>query len=200
MGELAQAQNHHELDWRSLLSSQRQVAELTAVGTEPDIDTFWSKQAQPRSEELTASWLQIIDAHLLLLWDAVSVFADGVVPALALNGRPPSDEAMQSLRADVVRLIEPVASAAPDRRMLDGLGERWQERLRRQAIRRYVRIGGTATDSFAGAIDALELKMIGQAPWAHADHLLSAFELAHAEVRRELADRIERMLDDLLSA
>lgn len=197
MGELDDVQDHHELDWRSLLSSQRYIAEHP--DSRPDLETFWSEQAEPRSRQLTTRCLHAIDAHLLLLWDAVSVFAEGVRPALALNGEPPSDEAMQSLRTDVERLIRPVSAAAPERDSIDVLGLRWQERLRRQAIRRYVRTGGETDASFSAAIDAQELKMMQQAPWAHADQLLSAFELAHAEIRRTTADRIDRMLSDLLN-
>ena len=44
----------------------------------------------------------------------------------------------------------------------------------------------------------MELKMMQQAPWAHADQLLSAFELTHTEIRRALVDRIDRLLNDLL--
>ena len=198
MGELAQAQDQHELDWRSLLSSQRDIAEQVAIGSRPDIETFWDSHAQPRSKELSARCLNIIDAHLLLLWDAVAVFSEGVRPALALNGEPPSAEAMLSLRSDVERLIQPISTAALDRTTIDGLGERWQQRLRRQAIRRYVRGGGARNAAFSAAIDAMELKMMQQAPWAHADQLLSAFELAHTEIRRALVDRIDRLLNDLL--
>lgn len=198
MAELAQAQNHHELDWRSLLSSHREIVEQVVAGSEPTIETFWAAHAQPRSEELTSRCLHVVDAHLLLLWDAVEVFVEGVRPALALNGEPPSEDAMESLRADVERLIQPVSSAAPDRSTLDGLGERWQERMRRQAIRRYVRSGGATDASLSAAVDALELEMINQAPWAHADQLLSAFELAHTEIRRAIASRLDRMLNDLL--
>jgi len=196
--ELARAQDHHELDWRTLLSSQRTIADQVAAGSEPDIETFWDAYAQPRSEELTSRCLHIVDAHLLLLWDAVQVFVEGVLPALSLNGDPPSGDAMDSLRNDVERLVQPVSTAAPDRSSLDELGDRWQERLRRQAIRRYVRSGGVTDTAFSSAIDTLELRMISQAPWAHADQLLSAFELAHTEIRRSIADRLDRMLSDLL--
>lgn len=196
MGELAQAQDHHEIDWRSLLSSQRDIAEQ--AGSPPDIETYWTDHAQPRSEALTARCMQIIDAHLLLLFDAVSVFTEGVRPALTLNGEPPSAEAIRSLRVDVERLIQPVTTAALDRSTIDALGQRWQERLRRQAIRRYVRSGGVTDSTFSSAIDNQELKMMHQAPWAHADQLLSGFELAHAEIKRGLVDRVDRMLNDLL--
>ena len=198
MGELAQAQDLHELDWRSLLSSQRDITAQVATGSRPDIETFWAVHAQPRSDELSARCLNIIDAHLLLLFDAVSVFAEGVRPALALNGEPPSADAMQSLRTDVERLIQPISTAGLDRTTIDALGERWQQRLRRQAIRRYVRGGGERDATFSSAIDTMELKMMQQAPWAHADQLLSAFELSHTEIRRALVDRIDRILNDLL--
>lgn len=196
MGELAYVQDQHELDWRSLLSSQRNIVEHPE--SRPDIQTFWADHAEPQSRELTTRCLHAIDAHLLLLWDAVSVFVEGVRPALSLNGEPLSEEATQSLRSDVERLIQPVSTASLDRMNIDALGLRWHERLRRQAIRRYVRSGGDTDGSFSAAIDAQELKMMQQAPWAHADQLLSAFELAHAEIRRTMRDHIDRMLDDLL--
>lgn len=200
MTELAHAQERHELDWRSLLSSQRTIADQAAAGAEPDVDSYWAQNAQPRSEQLITRCVQIVDAHLLLLWDAIDVFAEGVLPELALNGEPPSADAMNSLRDDVERLIQPVATAAPNRARIDDLGERWQQRMRRQAIRRYVRSGGETDAPFSAAIDALELQMIGQAPWAHADQLLSAFELAHIEIRQTLSARLDRMLSDLLAA
>lgn len=198
MQELDNVQHQLEIDWRSLLTSQRDIAERAATGSLPGIETYWAEDAEPRSDAFVASCMSVIDAHLLLLWDAVSVFVEGVLPALALNGQPPSADAMQSLRSDVERLIKPVSSARLDRSNIDALGQRWQERLRRQAIRRYIRTGGVADAGFAAAVDAQELKMLRLAPWAHADQLLSAFELAHTEIGRTTIDRVDRILYDLM--
>lgn len=198
VAELGLAQNLYELGWRSLLTSQREVAERCSTGSAPEVESYWSETAKPAADQLTDRCLHIVDAHLLLLFDAVSVFIDGVRPSLGINGGPPSPGAYESLRSDVERLIEPVSTVALDRKPLNDVGERWHERLRRQAIRRYVRSGGATEAGYAQAIDVLELQMLRQPPWVHADQLMSAFELAHTDVRRCVVDRIDRMLSDLL--
>lgn len=200
VAELSHTQARHEIDWRSLLSSQRDIAEQIAKGSSPDTTTYWEQVAKPRGNDLLAACLQVVDAHLLLVWDAVAVFVEGVLPTLSINDQPVSLDALQSLRCDVEHLIEPIAHVALDRSGLDEIGDRWHERLRRQAIRRYVRSGGIEDAGFADAIDKQELKMLHQAPWAQADQLLSAYELAHADLRRGLSDRIDRMLTDLICA
>ena len=194
--ELADAQLEHEIDWRALLSSQREIAERAATGGTPDPQIFWLHQAEPRADQLRSACSSIIDAHLLLLWDAVSVFADAARSLSDTDNGVEIDVA--DLRADVERLIRPISDIRLDRAALDSVGERWTQRVRRQAIRRYVRSGGRNDPSFASAIDEQELKMMNQAPWAQADQLLSAFELAHADIRRVMNDKVDRMLTDLL--
>lgn len=195
--ELAHAQREHEIDWRGLLSSQREIAEKAATGTAPGAQVFWLHQAEPRADELRSACESIIDAHLLLLWDAVSVFSDS---ARSLPGTDTNDDIdLADLRTDVERLVRPISDVRLDRTALDDVGERWSQRMRRQAIRRYVRSGGHDDPSFASAIDEQELRMMGQAPWAQADQLLSAFELAHADVRRSVTGKVDRMLTDLLT-
>ncbi len=162
----------------------------------PDPQPFGPRRAEPRAEELRSACLSIIDAHLMLLWDAVSVFSEMVYSLPAPDSDRQVDPA--DLRNDVERLIDPISGLLLDRSALDFVGERWSQRLRRQAIRRFVRSGGQTDPSFAVSIDALELKMMSQAPWAQADQLLSAFELVHSDIRRAMADRIDRMLTDLL--
>lgn len=195
--ELAHAQVEHEIDWRALLTSQREVAEKAAAGTAPDAQVFWIRQAEPRADELRLACFSTIDAHLILLWDAISVFSEiaGSLPTADVGrGIAPAD-----VRSDVERLISPITNIMLDRAALDDVGERWSQRMRRQAIRRYVRFGEQNNPSFASTIDELELKMMGQAPWAHADQLLSAFELVHADVRRAVANKVDRILTDLLA-
>jgi hypothetical protein len=192
--ELAHAQREHEIDWRGLLSSQREIAERAATGSAPDPQAFWLHQAEPRAAELRSACESIIDAHLLLLWDAVSVFTTAVLSLPDTD----SEIDLTDLRTDVERLVRPVSDLGLDRTALDDLGERWSQRMRRQAIRRFVRSGRQHDPSFASAIDEQELKMMGQAPWAQADKLLSAFELVHTDIRRAIAAKVERMLTDLL--
>lgn len=191
--ELGRAQDELEIDWRALLASQREVAEQASKGAAPMAEIFWIHQAQPRAEELLSGCLSIIDAHLLLLWDALSSHWRSVAPLVV------DERAQQLARDDVRRLVEPVRACGLDRARLDEVGERWQHRLRRQAIRRYVRTGGSTEDGFSAAIDAQELRMITQPPWAQADQLLSAFELVHADVRRAVIERVDRIVEDLLS-
>lgn len=197
--ELGRTQQRHEVDWRSLLFSQRRITERIAAGSPPDPRRFWNDEASPLASAMVDDCGAVIDAHLLLLWDAVSVFLSGVLPDLTTNGQPPSEGALSSLRSDVEVVLQPVMTLGLDRSPLDRLGERWHERLRRQAIRRHLRSGGdTDAATFAARVDEQELRMLLQPPWSQADQLLSAFELAHVDVRQTLQERIDRMLTDII--
>jgi hypothetical protein len=191
--ELGRAQAELEIDWRALLASQREVAEQASKGSAPVADVFWDHQAQPQAEGLLTACLSSIDAHLVLLWDALSSYWQAIDPMLD------DDRARQAARDDVERLVAPLRDCGLDRTPLDDLGERWQHRLRRQAIRRFVRTGGSTDEGFSAAIDAQELQMITQPPWAQADQLLSAFELVHSDVRRAITEKVDRIVDDVLA-
>lgn len=191
--ELSRAQNDLELDWRALLASQRDVAELAARGAAPLGNVYWIHQAAPRADDLRSACLDVIDAHLVLLWDALAVHWRTVAPMLD------DGAARQAERTRIARIIEPLRHLGLDRASLDHVGERWQERLRRQAIRRHLRTGGATGAGFSEAIDANELQMLKLAPWAQADQLLSAFELVHADIRRIITEKVDRIVADVLA-
>ncbi len=191
--ELSRTQADLELDWRALLASQRDVAEQAARGTAPLANVFWMHQAEPRADDLRAACIDVIDAHLILLWDALAVHWRTVEPLLT------DDAARDRAREETARIVAPLRNLRLDRRSLDAVGERWQERLRRQAIRRHIRTGGATGDGFSDAIDAQELQMLKLAPWAQADQLLSAFELAHADLGRAVTERVDRIVSDALA-
>lgn len=190
--ELSRAQRDLEIDWRALLASQRDVAEQASKGSAPLADVYWLHHAQPQAEDLLDACLSSVDAHMMLLWDAVASYWRSIEPRADAEGD------RQSVRDDIARLVDPIRSLRMDRTSLDDLGERWQHRLRRQAIRRYVRTGGVTDSGFSAAIDAQELHMVTQAPWAQADQLLTAFELVHSTVRTAIVDKVDRTLDDIL--
>ncbi len=191
--ELRRTQNDLELDWRALLVSQRDVAELAGRNSAPLADVFWLHQAAPRADDLRSACLEIIDAHLVLLWDALAAHWRTIAPSLDDNA------SREQARKDITRMISPLRTFTLDRSFLDDVGERWQERLRRQAIRRHLRTGGATDDGFSAAIDAHELQMLKLAPWAQADQLLSAFELVHTDIRRITTEKVDRIVADVLA-
>ncbi len=94
-----------------------------------------------------------------------------------------------------VRAIGRVLEAVPSGHGIHDLGSWWHRRLRRAAVRRSLPALPRAWP--AGRIDIVvgraELELLDGPPWAHGDRLLSAFELAHSEIRTNA----ELVMDEL---
>ena len=155
----------HGLDRRELMAYQRAVHALDRAGEAPTPDEFWAATAQPRAR------------HLL---DAARATIDRELPAVARTG-------------DVLAVGDVVA-ALPSTAAIDELGRWWQRRLRRAAAMRALpdvaaRLPGAAELTIAHH----EMWLLDQAPWSHGDRLLSAFELAYAEIRRHGREQALRL-------
>ncbi len=111
---------------------------------------------------------------------------------MASRDRGP-DEATQSvvMQTIISECCDRIASSQLDAEPLNRLGRRWQSQLRRAAIVSVLpRILISSARDAEDLIAAAEVKLLDQAPWAHDDRLLSAYELAHADVRVLLRDRL----------
>lgn len=153
---LDQVRREHGLGRRELMAYQRAVHALRRAGQAPTPDEFWAATAQPRAQRLADAARAAIDAEL---------------EPLARSGALVS--------------ASDVATALPSTQDIDGLGQWWQRRLRRAAtLRALPDVAARLPDAAELTIAHHEMWLLDQPPWSHGDRLLSAFELAHAEIRR----------------
>lgn len=180
---LHDVQGQRDLTWRLLLSSQRKISK--AIGHAPSPTQFWETEAAPMAAAFATAARLVIDSELENVSDAVSRFTASVSPLL-------SDPSIgQFVRTDVSVVLQVLGSNTLDDGPLNDLGDRWQERLHRQAIRRCMRLRNSNTgEPFDAVVAREELDMLDKAPWIHGDRLLSAFEIAHSETRSHLRDML----------
>ncbi len=169
---LDDARTEHDLTWRGLLSAQEGVAGAGRLGTTPDIETFWAATAVPMARPL-------VDQAQVLIDDGVDLITAGL---RRLGPNP-------AVHADALseQIIMRWSTVAMDRAPLDAIGQRWQRRLRRSAVApTLVRTVSRPMREFSTHLEQTEMAMLDQPPWRHGDRLLSAFELAHTDVKTAL--------------
>ncbi len=183
VARLHDVQEQHDLSWRLLLSSQRKISKAGFVVPTPL--EFWATDAAPKAAALATAARLVIDSEVDNAASAVSRFSESVSPLLTTPG-------LETLaRTDVSVVLLALASAGLDDEPINSLGERWQQRLHRQATRRCLRARVTGSSPpFDQLVATEELAMLDQAPWIHGDRLLSAFEIAHSETRAHLRSRV----------
>lgn len=186
---------------RALLSSHRQVHELNRLGVAPSPIDYWSVTANPVGQALVHAATPVIEEELEHFEGALNRFNLSVAVASKSRSAEPSSAAgpsqttglSTSLQARSTRdeCCARIMACALDAEPLNRLGRRWQGRLRRAAIRSALPqlLLASARDA-EKLIAVAEVELLDQAPWAHDDRLLSAFELAHADVRVLLRDRL----------
>lgn len=176
------------------MTSQRDIRRLQRIGALPDPTEYWQRSALPRAAIL-------IDAAMVAVLDEgealgrgvdrfVAELTDGPMShwALGPQGRPTIRASVGSAAAELMASID---GPAP----IDALGAWWQRRLRRAAIVRALpRLRANGAD-IELAIGRVEMTLLDRPPWCHGDRLLSAFEIAHGEIRTQ----VEVVADDLLA-
>ncbi len=154
----------HGLQRRELMAYQRAVHALTRAGRAPTPDEFWAATAQPRAQRLLDAARAAIDTELAPLARAGALVSAG-----------------------------DVAAALPSTTEIDELGQWWQRRLRRAAtLRALPDVAAGRPGAAEVTIAHHEMWLLDQPPWSHGDRLLSAFELAHAELRRHGREQAHR--------
>lgn len=153
---MARVCRDHGLGRRELMAYHRAVHALTRAGQAPGPDEFWATTAQPRARRLLDAARDAIDAELAPL-----------------------------ARSGALVSVADVAAALPSTDEIDELGQWWQRRLRRAAtLRALPDVAARRPGAAEITIAHHEMWLLDQPPWSHGDRLLSAFELAHAEIRR----------------
>ncbi len=173
--ELATVFDAHDLNRGELLAMQRGIKRLDRCSMAPRANEFWEVTAQPRAQRLIDNAVPVIDRH---------------AKALA--------EVRATARPD--DLDDRFIAALPSLDAINDLGHWWQRRLRRTAM--LTSLPALAMKVAAEAelvISNHEMALLDAAPWCHGDRLLSAFELAHSEIRRHGRARVTELSVDVPS-
>ncbi len=173
----------YDLDRRALLTSQRLVA---VRRPSPSVEEFTRFVALPMAGRLRTRAVAAIDAALPELYADVAR-----TQRLVADHHPRLDA--RARRRLVDDALAPVRAVRLDRGPLDDLGHLWQKRLRRAAAARALgAIAWAPARDASQTLDAAELALVAETPWAHGDRLLSLFEMAHADVRDHLVAAVDR--------
>ena len=178
---LAEAVARHDLTRHDLLAAQHDVIRLQRIGAAPTPTEYWRRSALPRAARLVDSSMVAVVEEGHRLGEALDRFLT------EHDRRGPDHDDPLDRRAVVVtdRAIAQLISALPSSRPIHDLGAWWQRRLRRTAIMRSLPellTPGADADRIVGRA---EMSLLDRAPWCHGDRLLSAFELAHGEIRTQ---------------
>lgn len=189
---LRQAMELHDLHRRELMAAQRDVVRLRRAGVLPGPNEYWESTAVPRASIL-------VDASLTAVADEIGALADAVDRFLVAASRSTLEpwihgaDAQAALQQAGTSAVDLLLEAIPDPGPINDLGEWWQRRLHRAALTRSLPrllVSGEEADLVIGTA---ELALLDGPPWSYGDRLLSAFELAHSEIRsqaRLLADHL----------
>ena len=187
---LHQAMELHDLDRRELLAAQRDVLRLKRAGLVPSPNDYWGSTAVPRASIL-------VDASLNAIADELTVLGDAIDRFLVATSRSTLEPWISGAHGQAavqragISAVDRVLDAIPPPDPINELGEWWQRRLHRGALVRSLPrllLSGVEAELVVGTA---ELALLDGPPWSHGDRLLSAFELAHSEIRsqtRLLAD------------
>ncbi len=185
---LAAVVRDHGLNRRRLVEVHRGIRRLERSSTAPTGDEFWDATAVPRARRLVDRARDVIDHELDVL--VADLGFSGPWPGVGAEAQPTQPELSEHLLPILPRTAD-----------LDGLGWWWQRRLRRRAVIRAMPRILTATVSEVGRVVArTEMELLDQPPWTHGDRLLSAYELAYADIERFGTTRVRRAQDNLLAA
>ncbi len=180
----------HQLTYTELMATQRELRRLDTESRAPAPQAFWDTSAHPRAQILVTAATAVIDRGADELQDALGRLRQSV--DLLEASAPAQTATTPGLTRHVVDdAADRIASAMPSREPLDRVGERWHRRLRRSAWLQTVpgRVWAPSTD-LDDQIDRAELVVLETLPWAHGDRMLSAFELAHVDIRNHLRRRL----------
>ena len=195
----------HGLSYNELVRTQRALRRLESETRAPSAQSFWDSTAYPRAQMLVTAAQPLIDVAGHTFSDAVSRLSRSVELA-TVDHQSISPIAPGLLRRMIDVGGNVVCTATPSRDEIDQIGERWHRRLRRAAWKSVVPTQlAMSTTALEDRIDRMELELLEQLPWAHGDRLLSAFELAHVDIktmirtasRASTSDPVDRELSAL---
>ncbi len=196
---LDEIRSAHDVSWRDLLTSQRQIRRTVGTAAELTPVEFWERVAHPRSSLLRDRAIAVIDEHGRSLADACDRFRrtaatlrpDTLDVDSITVGHPLDAPSSAAIHQSVEQALAHFACTGLDQRPLDRLGRRWQRRLKLAALLKAGPAMATGEVEMAERVfgDA-EIGLLNSLPWAHGDRILAAFELAHADVRHHLGEQL----------
>ncbi len=160
-------------------------------GSQPTPTEYWETTAEPMAAMMVNTAVASIDDELANVDEAIDKFTESV-RIINRTGKVHVSAAQvrQILEAELSRLDE----CAPSTDGINDLANRWSAQLRRAAWRRQIPLLLFRSTAEANSIiGQAQVELVEQAPWAHTDRLLSAFELGHADIRTHLFDQIAEL-------
>lgn len=183
-GRLRRALNLHDLNRQELLAAQRDVIRLRRIGALPAPNEYWRRSALPRAAIMVDASMAAVVEEGHLLGEALDRFLDELDSPALIDWTEDSLD-RRTLDHTTGPAIARLLGAVPPTSSIHALGSWWQRRLRRAAVLRSIpRLLASDADPDQ-VIGRSEMALLDRAPWSHGDRLLSAFELAHGEIRTQ---------------
>lgn len=178
----------HDLKASELRRTHREIKGMHAQGIAPSPSEYWETTAYPWASVLVSTCIAAIDDELRDCADAVERFQESVrIINRTSEERIEAGTVRQILEAE----LKPLLTCAPSGDELNSLATRWSQQLRRSAHLRSIPVllfrSAAEADRVVGR---RQVDLVEEAPWAHTDRLLSAFELGHADIRTHLTDSV----------
>lgn len=172
------------------MAAQHQITRLRRAGLVPSPTDYWETTAVPRAEILVEHAVDAVLDEGQRLSEAIDRFLTATSRS-TLEPWITGADGRAAIQQTGIAAIERLVGAVPTSTSIDDLGEWWQRQLHRRAVLRSIPRLATTRESAETVVGAVELEILDSSPWCYGDRLLSAFELAHAEIRsqaKELAD------------
>ena len=180
--------DRHGLDRPELMAAQRHVRRLRRIGALPSAADYWENTAVPRAELLLERAVGIVDEETEHLGDAIERFLITTRRSTLepwINGAEGRAAILRTGSAAIDRTLTALPGSDP----IDELGEWWQNQLHRRAVVRAIPRLLVSSSTTEAVVGEAEIQLLDSPPWSYGDRLLSAFELAHSEVRGRLLER-----------
>lgn len=181
--DLRRVEQRHGIDARTVFAEQERIADLDRWGAAPDVARYVVTEAEPRARQLSTAAMAVIDHHLGVLDAALPPAPD----RRRRTGRPTPHTG-----AEAAALVRPLGDALPEPVHLHAVGDRWQARLRRSALREgAIELLWAPAGEAVDRLHSVELLLVDKAPWAHGDQLLRAVEASWIEIGRYLRAEVD---------
>lgn len=178
------------LSRQELVAAQRQVRRLRRAGLLPSVAEYWESTAVPRAEILVETSLEALAEETDRLDEAIERFLVATSRSTLepwINGA----EGRAAIQRSGIEAIDGLRAAIPSADAIDLLGEWWQRQLHRRAMLRATPRILLSRDAAETVVGRVELELLDSTPWCYGDRLLSAFELANAEIRARATERAD---------
>lgn len=191
---LEQVISQHDLDKRELLAAEKDIRRLSRIGAVPNPTEYWQRAALPRAAELVEASITVIVEEAEILGTAIDDFYEPMERG-ELSSWAGTAEGRAISRQSAGRAVSMLAEGVQPSEEIHLLGQWWQQRLRRAAaIRSLPQLFRFGVDVDA-VIGRTELQLLDGPPWTHSDRLLSAFEIAHNEIRTQIDLAVEDLTE-----